>query len=126
MTTAKGRIRHQEDLVKYSPPGHHGTVNVRLVEKEFCGTFEMAHGTLEPGGTAEAHDHETEHQIIYVLEGTCDVELGDDPIVECGPGTVIEIPPKVMHEVVAKGDSPLKVLVIYSPPLPPRDDQPVD
>ena len=74
------------------------------------------------GGTAEPHDHETEHQIIYVLEGRCDVGLGDAPVVECGPGTVIEIPPKVMHSVVAKGEAPLKVLVIYSPPLPPRDD----
>lgn len=122
MSDPKGRIRHQDDLVKYAPPGHHGTVNVRLVEKDFCGTFEMAHGTIDPGDTAEPHDHETEHQIIYVLEGRCDVGLGDAPVVECGPGTVIEIPPKVMHSVVAKGEAPLKVLVIYSPPLPPRDD----
>ena len=52
--------------------------------------------------------------------------LGDAPTVECIAGTIIEIPPKVMHEVVAKGDTPLKVLVIYSPPLQPRDDVPVD
>ena len=55
-----------------------------------------------------------------------DVELGDQPAVECGPGTIIEIPPKVMHFVVSKGETPLKVLVLYSPPLPPRDDTPVD
>jgi len=125
MSGAHGRIRHQADLKKYVPPGHHGTVNVRLIEKSFCGTFEMAHGTLDPGGVAHAHDHDTEHQVIYVLEGKCDVALGDAPIVECFAGSIIEIPPKVMHEVTAKGDTQLKVLVIYSPPLPPRDDAPV-
>ena len=86
----------------------------------------MARGILEPGETAERHDHDIEHQVIYVLEGLCDVELGDQPAVECGPGTIIEIPPKVMHFVVSKGETPLKVLVLYSPPLPPRDDTPVD
>ena len=126
MTSPAGRIRHQDNIEKYLPPGHHGTVNLRLIEKDFCGTFEMAHGTLEPGGVAEAHDHEIEHQVIYVLEGSCDVTLGDAPTVECTSGTIVEIPPKVMHEVVAKGDTPLKVLVIYSPPLQPRDDVPVN
>ena len=58
--------------------------------------------------------------------GRDDVELGDQPAVECGPGTIIEIPPKVMHFVVSKGETPLKVLVLYSPPLPPREDTPVD
>ncbi|MEC7205408.1 MAG: cupin domain-containing protein [Pseudomonadota bacterium] len=126
MSAPAGRIRHENELEKYAPPGHHGTVNVRLIERDFCGTFEMALGILEPGGTAERHDHDIEHQVIYVLEGLCDVELGDQPAVECGPGTIIEIPPKVMHFVVSKGETPLKVLVLYSPPLPPRNDTPVD
>ena len=126
MSGVSGRIRHQDELEKYVPPGHHGTVNVRLIEKNFCGSLEMAHGTLDPNGVAHAHDHETEYQVIYILEGKCDVALGDDPIVECRAGSIIEIPPKVMHEVTAKGDTPLRVLVIYSPPLPSRDDIPVN
>ena len=116
------RIRHESQLERYAPPGHHGTVNVRLIEKDFCGTFEMALGILEPGGTAERHVHDVEYQVLYVLEGLCDVELGDDQAVECGPGTVIEIPPKVSHFVASKGETPLKILVLYSPPLPPRED----
>ncbi len=31
------------------PPGHAGTVNRRLVDKAFCGAFEMVHGTIDPG-----------------------------------------------------------------------------
>ena len=126
MDVGEGRIYHQDNLQRYVPPGHHGTVNLRLIEKEFCGTFEMIHGTLEPGGIAEAHEHETEYQVVYVLEGKCDVTLGEGPTVECSAGSIIEIPPKVMHEVVAKGSDSLKVLVIYTPPLPPRGDEKVE
>ncbi len=120
-----GRIRHESELARYIPPGHADTVNVRLVEKDFCGRFEMILGTVQPGGEAEPHLHETEHQVIYVIDGLCEVGLGDAPTVECGPGTVIEIPPGVMHAVVAKGDRPLRCIVLYSPPLAPRDDVPL-
>jgi len=73
------------------PPGHAGTVNRRLVDKAFCGAFEMVHGTIDPG-----------------------------------PGAVVEIPPRVDHLIVNCRDTPLKLLVLYSPPLPARGDTPVD
>ena len=121
----KGRIRHQDEIAPYIPPGHEGTVNIRLVDKSFCGAFEMNLGTVEPGGEASPHRHEDEHQVIYVLDGHAEVVLGDDSPVVCGPGSVIEIPPKLMHAVYVNGERPLKVLVLYSPPLPPRAEIPV-
>lgn len=116
-------IARQEELSRYSPPGHAGTVNVRLVEKDFCGAFEMIHGTIEPGGEAERHAHEREHQVIYVLEGEAEVELADEPAARCSPGAVIRIPPKLAHRVVNVGAVPLKLIVLYSPPLLPRNDE---
>jgi oxalate decarboxylase/phosphoglucose isomerase-like protein (cupin superfamily) len=53
------------------------------------------------------------------------VTLGDSPPVRCLPGTVVRIPPRLMHRVVAIGDTALKGIVIYSPPLGPRDERPV-
>ena len=122
MIFSNGRIRHQDSIQKYAPPGHNGTVNIRLIDKNFCGSFEIAHGTLEPGGAAHEHYHEKEYQVIYILEGQCDVSLNKEPVVRCKAGTIIEIPPLVSHEVIVTGEFPLKVLVIYSPPLPKRDD----
>ena len=119
-------IQNENEIPAYIPPGHEGTVNVRLIGKEFCGAFEMNLGTVQPGGEASPHHHDDEHQVIYFLEGLADVVLGDDPAVECGPGTVVRIPPKLKHAVYAKGEVPLKVLVLYSPPLPPRDEVAVD
>ncbi|MBI37450.1 MAG: cupin [Alphaproteobacteria bacterium] len=120
MTEAK--IKNLLDLERYSPPGHTGTVNVRMVEKSFCGAFEMVHGTIEPGCGAECHSHEIENQICYVLEGLMEVTINNETPMTCGPGTIVEIPPKVEHLIINSGDKLLKLLVVYSPPLPPRND----
>ncbi|HEX6141643.1 MAG TPA: cupin domain-containing protein [Geminicoccaceae bacterium] len=115
-------IERVDDLPVYAPPGHSGTRNVRLVDRDFCGRLEMVLGRLEPGGRAEAHAHPDHHQVIYVVAGEAEVRLGDDPPAACGPGTVIRIPPGLVHEVRATGAVTLELIVLYSPPLPPRDD----
>ena len=115
-------IVEQNDLDQYAPPGHGGTVNVRLAGKEFCDAFEMLLGTVKPGGEAEPHSHDIEHQIIYILKGQAKVTLGDDPAVIRGPGTVIRIPPKLEHGIVAIGEEDYQCVIIYSPPLPKRND----
>ena len=118
-------ISHKDELDTYSPPGHAGTANVRLFDKSFCPAFEMILGTIEPGGIADKHHHETEHQAMYVLAGVAEVTLDDEIPVSCGPGAVIRLPPKVPHHVVSKGPDPLQLLIVYSPPLPRRDDKPL-
>ncbi len=110
-------IQNTDELGTYSPPGHSGTVNARLVDRDFCGTFEMILGAIAPGGGAERHHHEREHQVLYILEGLAEIELGEDAPVRCGGGTVIRIPPGLDHRIVSVGETPLKLIVIYSPPL---------
>ena len=124
--TKRASIRNLADFKRYSPPGHTGTSNRRLVDKAFCGAFEMVHGTIDPGCGAERHRHETEAQVCYVLDGVMEVTFDDDPPVQCGPGAVVEIPPKVDHLIVNRGDTPLQLLVLYSSPLPPRGDTPIE
>ncbi len=110
-------IQHKGDLGTYSPSGHTGTVNVPLVNREFCGAFEMILGSIAPGGEAARHHHEREHQVIFVLEGGAEIELGDHAPVVCGPGTVIRIPPGLDHRIVSVGATALELIVLYSPPL---------
>ncbi len=113
-------IDHHDSLPKYGPPAHRGTTNVRLVDKDFGGGFELVHGTVEPGGEAERHNHETEHQVIYVLDGAMTVELGED-----APVAIVRIPPGLDHRVVSTGERPLAVIIVYCPPLPARADVPL-
>jgi quercetin dioxygenase-like cupin family protein len=113
-------IQHVSELPAYSPPAHSGTVNRRLVGREFGAGFEMVLGQLAPGGEASRHYHVDEAQIVYILKGEADVALGDDEPRRCGPGTVIRIPKGVTHEVIAAGDESLEVMVLYAPPLGPH------
>jgi len=125
-TLSQSLICHKNDLDAYSPPGHGGTTNVRLFDQSFCQNFEMIHGEIEPGGVAEKHHHETEHQAMYVLTGIAEVTLGEEQPVSCGPGTVIKLPPKVDHHVLSAGPETLRLIIVYSPPMPKRDDKPLD
>ena len=118
-------ICHQDDLDPYSPPGHGGTVNLRLFDKSFCENFEMILGEIAPGGEAHKHHHDVEHQAMYVLSGLAQVTLGEEDPVSCGPGAVVKLPPKVDHHVLSLGPEPLKLIIVYSPPLPKRNDTPV-
>ena len=113
-------IQHVSELPAYSPPAHSGTVNRRLVGREFGAGFEMVLGQLAPGGEASRHYHVDEAQVVYILKGEADVALGDDQPRRCGPGTVIRIPKGLTHEVVTAGNQALEVLVLYAPPLGPN------
>jgi quercetin dioxygenase-like cupin family protein len=117
-------IEHAEELTWYTPPGHAGTRNARLVERDFCGSFEMVRGIVQPGGEAEPHQHEHEYQVIYVLQGTAEVTLGEAPPERCHAGAIIRIPPRLLHRIVSLGPEPYEALVIYSPPLPVRSATP--
>jgi quercetin dioxygenase-like cupin family protein len=118
--TAAPLIQHVDDLDRYVPPNHSGTENRRLADRTFCAGFELVLGEVAPGGEAARHHHDAEHQVMVVLDGTCTVTLGDAPPRRCGPGTVVRIPPRLDHHVLNDGDALLRVMLVYSPPLPPR------
>ena len=116
--THRTSIVHERDLPPYSPPAHSDTVNRRLVGGDFARTYELIHGTIAAGGEAEAHQHERESQVVYVLSGQARVTLGTDQPVTCLTGDVIKIPPGLRHHVVNTGNVPLELIIVYSPPLP--------
>jgi quercetin dioxygenase-like cupin family protein len=113
-------IEHVSELPAYSPPAHSGTVNRRLVGREFGAGFEMILGHVASGGEASPHYHVDEAQIVYILKGEADVALGDEPARRSGAGTIIRIPKGLAHEVVTVGDEALECLVLYAPPLGPH------
>jgi quercetin dioxygenase-like cupin family protein len=117
---AANLIQHVSDLPADSPPAHSGTVNRRLVGRDFGAGFEMILGRIAPGGEASRHYHVEEAQILYILRGEADVALGEDPPCRVGPGTVIRIPKGLAHEIVTAGDETLECLVLYAPPLGPH------
>jgi len=111
-------VEHVSNMPTYAPPGHSGTSNVRLVDRAFAGDYEMVLGTIEPGGTAARHSHGGETQAMYVIAGRARVALGVAPAEIHGAGTIFRIPPGLDHAVESVGPDPLRLLIVYSPPLP--------
>ena len=106
---------------KWSPALHEDTTNWALINEE---TFPdaknicMAYGEVEPGGAAEKHAHMNGHeQAVYILDGRAVMEVGEEKF-EAGPDTVVFMPSGVEHDVRVLGNKSLKMLIVYSPPLP--------
>jgi quercetin dioxygenase-like cupin family protein len=104
-----------KDVEVYSPPGHEGTYNRRMVgPKEGIENVEVIFGEMEPGGLADPHYHEEIEQIMYILTGKAHVIIeGKESTLS--EGDVLWIPKRAMHEVKNVGDSNLRFLLMYSP-----------
>ncbi|MBF5002839.1 cupin domain-containing protein [Diaphorobacter caeni] len=115
-TTSKYLIREQ-DVEGYSPANHHGTVNRRLVSAANVGAkhMEVVLGTLEKGGGALPHAHPGMEQACYLLEGTAEVEIEGERF-QMQPGDTCFFPEDRMHIFRVTSDTPVRLLVIYSPP----------
>ena len=114
----KKYIIRLKDLSTYTPPGHSQTTNRRLLGPGPFGSsrFEVVHGQIEYGGQADPHSHPNHEQAFFVLEGKAEVEIEGEREV-AGPNDFIYLPPGTPHRITPLEGSPLKLLIIYSPPL---------
>ena len=86
--------------------------------------FVVAETTLQPGGfEPPLHLHREIAEILYVLAGHLDLQVGDDRRT-AGPGTFVGIPAGVAHTMSVAGDEPVTMLMILS--NPPRALEMVD
>jgi quercetin dioxygenase-like cupin family protein len=114
---AKRYFVRERDVPPYHPANHTGTTNKRLVGAENVGAknVELVLGVIEKGRGAEPHAHPGMEQVCYLLEGRALAEVGGERC-EMQPGDVCYFPAGAMHKFTATSDTPVKVLVIYSPP----------
>jgi quercetin dioxygenase-like cupin family protein len=76
--------------------------------------FSMGHVTLEPdGGQVPWHNQEQE-EIYYIIEGTCEMCLGEERRT-LTTGQVVQIPPGIFHQLTNIGDTPARMLYCYGP-----------
>lgn len=68
---------------------------------------------LEPGMEVNPHSHPFE-QVAYIVQGHMRFTIGDE-VFEAGPGSVIRIPPDVVHCGEPIGDEPVLNLDVFSP-----------
>ena len=68
---------------------------------------------IEPGMDINPHKHPFE-QVVYIVEGSVRFHVGDD-VMEAGPGSLIRIPPDVLHYAEPIGDEPALNLDVFAP-----------
>ncbi|SEI90965.1 Cupin domain protein [Bhargavaea ginsengi] len=108
--------RNVSEVEAYTPPAHEGTFNRRLAGMaDGMEDMEVIIGEMEPGGSADPHDHEDMEQSMYILQGKMHVIIGGEEA-ELGEGDIVWIPKKTMHEVKNIGEGNLKFVLMYSPP----------
>ena len=112
------------EVPSYHPANHTGTTNRRLVGAENVGAknIELVLGVIEKGRGADPHAHPAMEQVCYLLEGTALAEVGGERC-EMKPGDVCYFPAGARHKFTATSDTPVKVLVIYSPPYGESSDK---
>lgn len=105
------------DVEAYQPANHTHTSNQRLISRHNVGAehVEVILGTLGKSGGALPHAHPGIEQVCYLLEGTAHVEVGGEAF-DMVPGDTCFFPADTMHVFQVTSETPVKLLVIYSPP----------
>jgi mannose-6-phosphate isomerase-like protein (cupin superfamily) len=83
---------------------------------------QIAMMTLKPSAAtgARAESHDKRDQVLLVLEGELEGEVGDEQP-HLSEGDVISIPAGVKHRFVNHGDKDAITFNVYSPPAYPPD-----
>lgn len=68
---------------------------------------------VQPGAETRPHSHNYE-QLVIVVEGECLFHVGDVAH-ECIPGSLLRIPPNVMHYIEVVGDKPVFEIDVFAP-----------
>lgn len=107
--------KNENDVQGYSPAGHEGTFNRRLVGiTEGIENVEVIIGEMEPGGLADPHLHENIEQIMYILSGEMHAII-EGKEAKLSAGDIVWIPKRATHDIRNAGDEKLRFVLIYSP-----------
>ena len=102
------RAGEGQDGVVWNVLGH---TYFMKAQGEQCFCFE----TLDPPGTfVPLHIHPRQDEFIYVLEGTFDLQLGDQKL-QARPGDLVRMPMGIPHAYYNNGPVPSRALFWVSP-----------
>lgn len=114
----------ESDITGYQPANHTGTLNKRLIGPDTVGSksVEVLLGAIQPGKGALPHAHPGIEQVCYLLEGQAIAELEGEKQ-HMNAGDCCFFPADISHSFTVVGDTPVRVLVIYTPPYEESADR---
>ena len=90
-----------------------GLYEVKTTAEETGGAMTVMEMTLPTGAAPPPHTHPG-GEAVYVLEGNIRYHIGDD-VVEAETGSFFSIPEGTLEWFEPTGDTPARLLVIYTP-----------
>jgi mannose-6-phosphate isomerase-like protein (cupin superfamily) len=91
-------------------PNPHGVESKTIYDHDHG---QITHLTIQPGQALKKHITPVD-VAFYVVEGECEVEIGEE-VERVGPDTLVESPAEVPHALRNPGASTLRVLVMKLP-----------
>ena len=92
-----------------------GDMYTYLVSGEQAGGALFAmEGLVPPGGGPPPHIHENEDETLYILEGKCSVQIGDQLLV-ASQGDSIFLPRGTVHAFKNDGTETLRLILTFVP-----------
>jgi quercetin dioxygenase-like cupin family protein len=79
-------------------------------------TFGLAE--FPPNSNAKAHTHDAQEEIIYILSGEGEF-ISSEGNHKLQPGIAVYIPPQLEHRITVRGEEPLRLITLFSPPVVP-------
>lgn len=104
---------HKSEAKALDLPGR--TVHV-LVGSEKLSSDRMTFGVTEvpPNTSMSPHSHEVEEEIVYVMEGFGEAQVGDS-VEKLEPGTAVVFPVGVRHTIANQSKNVMKFTFCFSP-----------
>jgi quercetin dioxygenase-like cupin family protein len=90
-------------------------MRVLVGQEDGAPNFTMRQFVVSPGGHTPLHSHPYEHE-VFVLEGQGSVRVGECQY-RLEPGTVVYLPPGILHQFLNTGTAPLRFLCLIPNPV---------
>ncbi|NWG19553.1 MAG: cupin domain-containing protein [Chloroflexi bacterium] len=86
----------------------------KVTAADTAGAFSLIEQVVSPGSGSPPHILHEGHKIIYVVDGSFNILVGNQ-VVPAGPGDVAILPEGLLHNFRNVGDVPGKILVCLFP-----------
>jgi putative monooxygenase len=95
-------------------------VSKLLLAPKFGGVKNVSMGMniTEVGSMIPDHAHEESEEVLFLISGHAKIVIEGEGEWEIGPETAFYSPLGKKHRVENIGDEPLRIVWVYSPPLP--------
>jgi mannose-6-phosphate isomerase-like protein (cupin superfamily) len=114
---AEGRVLGPEEGKRIPLPIPGVGVVFKAWGKRSAGDHDLVEMTLEAGsgGSPSPHVHRNREELFYVVEGQMGFLVGDQEFMQVGPGSLVNIPPGIVHDFRNTGSVRARFLMVTSP-----------